>query len=107
MIAEGEFCDETGHRFYTRTWKPDNPKAVVYFLHGLGEHVGRYDHVFSQFSDAGIMVHAFDSRGYGKTIQLNGRTGDIGGYKILEHDVKAFIAAYPTDLPKFLVHLFQ
>jgi alpha-beta hydrolase superfamily lysophospholipase len=50
--------------------------ATVAFIHGLGEHIGRYDHVFSKFASAGIRVFAYDQRGFGRTVLQNSHLVD-------------------------------
>ena len=56
-----------GTKFYTRIYKADQPKAVLVFLHGFAEHIGRYDHVHDKYSEKGITVFTYDARGFGKT----------------------------------------
>ncbi|KAI8826237.1 Alpha/Beta hydrolase protein [Fimicolochytrium jonesii] len=56
---------------YHRIWSPPSStplRATVAFCHGMGEHVGRYDHVFNKFAVAGIKVRGFDQRGFGQTV---------------------------------------
>jgi lysophospholipase len=48
-----------------RTWEPDQPRADIVLVHGLGEHSGRYEAIGSQLSDAGFRVCAFDLVGFG------------------------------------------
>ncbi len=37
---------------FARAWTPDlPPKAVIVLVHGLGEHIGRYEHVAQMFTD--------------------------------------------------------
>jgi acylglycerol lipase len=56
-------------QFYTRTYNSagGDTKAVIVFIHGFAEHVGRYSHFHPLFSERGIAVFAFDQRGFGKT----------------------------------------
>ncbi|KAF9450096.1 alpha/beta-hydrolase [Macrolepiota fuliginosa MF-IS2] len=60
-------------QFYTRTYLPqaDNahPKAVIVFIHGFAEHVGRYTHFHPKIAAHGIAVFALDQRGFGLTGQ--------------------------------------
>ncbi|TCD65571.1 hypothetical protein EIP91_002491 [Steccherinum ochraceum] len=57
-----------GHQFYTRTYAaPSPPKALVVFVHGFAEHVGRYEASFPAFSERGVTLFAFDQRGFGRT----------------------------------------
>jgi len=41
------------------------PTANLVWAHGYGEHIGRYQKVFSKFAAAGIAVHSFDAAGHG------------------------------------------
>lgn len=51
-----------------RDWTPEgSPSAVLILVHGAFEHSGRYEHVGSQMSDAGIHVRSFDLLGAGAT----------------------------------------
>lgn len=43
----------------------DTPKAVVVFVHGLGEHLGRYNYLTRKFNNDGFTVYRFDHRGHG------------------------------------------
>ncbi|KAL0955746.1 hypothetical protein HGRIS_001961 [Hohenbuehelia grisea] len=56
-------------QFYTRTYPAagPSPKAVVVFVHGFAEHIGRYTHIHPRLAQAGFSVFAFDQRGFGKT----------------------------------------
>ncbi|KAF7351004.1 Hydrolase-4 domain-containing protein [Mycena sanguinolenta] len=56
-------------KFYTRTYlaPPSESKAVLVFIHGFAEHVGRYTEAHPQFAARGINVFTFDQRGFGKT----------------------------------------
>ena len=64
-------------------------KATVLFIHGLGEHCNRYNHVFEQFIQNGIKVHSFDQRGFGRTVRMNGIHGHNEGFKQVIRDCKA------------------
>ncbi|KAJ7807881.1 lysophospholipase, partial [Mycena olivaceomarginata] len=59
---------------YTEAWlvgtylaPPAESKAVLVFIHGFAEHVGRYTEAHPQFAARGINVFTFDQRGFGKT----------------------------------------
>lgn len=56
-----------GHQFYTRTYPATFPKAVVLFVHGFAEHIGRYEQAHVQYPPRSVTVFAFDLRGYGRT----------------------------------------
>ncbi|KAF5384513.1 hypothetical protein D9757_006477 [Collybiopsis confluens] len=56
-------------QFYTRTYRPSaSPvRALIVFLHGFQEHIGRYAHVHPLIAERGIAVFTFDQRGFGRT----------------------------------------
>jgi alpha-beta hydrolase superfamily lysophospholipase len=87
---------------YARSWKPENPKAVVVLVHGHGEHINRYQHVAEAFTGAGYALQGFDLRGHG---QSAGQRGHTPAYDNLMEDIADFIAdaqkRYP-GLPVFL-----
>lgn len=58
-------------QFYARTYPPSNSptKAVVVFIHGFAEHIGRYSHFHPLLAARGIAVFAYDQRGFGLTGQ--------------------------------------
>ncbi|KAJ3849041.1 Alpha/Beta hydrolase protein, partial [Lentinula lateritia] len=60
-------------QFYTRTYTPLSvtPRALVVFVHGFQEHVGRYTHIHPSFAENGIVLWAFDQRGFGRTAPDN------------------------------------
>jgi alpha-beta hydrolase superfamily lysophospholipase len=44
-----------------------NPKALVIVVHGISEHIGRYEHVIDFLSKAGYEVYGLDHRSHGKS----------------------------------------
>jgi alpha-beta hydrolase superfamily lysophospholipase len=41
------------------------PRGYIVLVHGLGEHMGRYQHVIQHLSDWGFAVRAYDQYGHG------------------------------------------
>ena len=67
-FTESWYSDPQANKFYTRTYTAPGPsKAVIVFVHGFAEHVGRYAHFHPLFLQHGISVFAFDQRGFGMT----------------------------------------
>lgn len=87
-IRDGFFIGSKGQDTYFRIWTPSStPIARVLAIHGLGEHIKRYDHVFKVFADNGILVRGMDWSGMGATVakQLESKTsGAIKGYAEFE-----------------------
>jgi acylglycerol lipase len=53
-FEENWLTGPAGTKFYTRTYKADQPKALLVFVHGFAEHVGRYNHVHVKYPEKGI-----------------------------------------------------
>jgi len=88
---------------YVRGWEPDNaPKAAIGFVHGLGEHIGRFEHVAKALTDAGYVMVGFDLRGHGRT---SGTRGHVPSLDAAMQDVRRLLQLlaekYP-NLPQFL-----
>ena len=66
-FEESWLAGPAGTKFYTRTYKADQPKALLVFVHGFAEHVGRYNHVHVKYPEKGITLFTYDARGFGKT----------------------------------------
>ncbi len=58
--------------FYAWPNAPENPRAAVLLLHGLGEHMGRYGHVASALQAAGYVVFGYDHHGHGLSSGVKG-----------------------------------
>ncbi|MFT5430292.1 MAG: alpha-beta hydrolase superfamily lysophospholipase [Myxococcota bacterium] len=62
----GYIQSQDGTRLFYRCLPKQDAKATLLFVHGFGEHCGRYEHVMRWFHDQGFDVGAFDYRGHGK-----------------------------------------
>jgi lysophospholipase len=54
-----------GLHLRTYHWPVDKPRAFVLLIHGMGEHLGRYEHVAKALNAAGLAVVGQDHRGHG------------------------------------------
>ncbi|NMM63844.1 alpha/beta hydrolase [Clostridium sp. P21] len=64
---QGEFNTFDGTKlFYTKD-VVDSAKAVIIIVHGLCEHLERYDYFTKKLNDFGYTVYRFDNRGHGKS----------------------------------------
>jgi len=50
----------------------------VSLVDSLGEHIGRYEHVFSEFARQGLLTVGYDTRGFGRS------SGPRGGAPTLD-----------------------
>ena len=53
---------------YACEWQPSSPaKGVIVLVHGIGEHIGRYEHVARMFTDNQYAFIGSDLTGHGKS----------------------------------------
>ncbi|WP_354198474.1 alpha/beta hydrolase [Bhargavaea ullalensis] len=51
------------------------PNGHIHLLHGMAEHIGRYEGFAKRLRDAGYIVSGHDHRGHGETCRMNGIRG--------------------------------
>lgn len=74
---------------YARAWKPTgNPKAAIILVHGLGEHIGRYEHVAAMFTDNQVGFVGADLIGHGKS---GGQRGHADTFDDFLNDIDKLI----------------
>lgn len=86
-------CTRDGLTLLLRHWPAlltPRPRGIVCIVHGLGEHIGRYEHVAQNLNQAGWAVVGFDLRGHGKS---DGARGAINKDDDLLHDLATVIDA--------------
>jgi alpha-beta hydrolase superfamily lysophospholipase len=73
---------------------PDGePKGLLHIVHGMTEHIGRYDKFMSEMAEQGYICFGYDNLGHGYTADEKGDFGYIakkGGHDLLAKDVKVF-----------------
>ena len=81
-----------------------NPKAVICLVHGLGEHLHRYDEMIAYYNKNNLAVVAYDRRGHGQSEGKRGHTSN-GVAAYLDEIDQLLIKAkslYP-GLPRFFI----
>ena len=85
------------------------PKGLFHVVHGMREHMGRYDRFMRDMAQEGYIVFGYDHLGHGRTAEESGEFGYIapgGGWKYLVNDVAVFGRAvkkqYGEELPYIL-----
>ena len=59
---------DDGLALHLRVWPAGNPRrGLVVLVHGLGEHIDRYDHVARRLNALGFAVVGYDHRGHGRS----------------------------------------
>jgi acylglycerol lipase len=92
-----------GLTLYGLNWLPEGePRSAVCLIHGLGEHIRRYDHVAEAFNQVGLGLIGFDLRGHGRS---EGPRGHSPSFDQLMDDISQFLEEagrrYPGK-PRFL-----
>ena len=103
-MSEWTWKSRDGLEMFSRSWKPaGEPSAVICLVNGLGEHIGRYDHVGGAMVKNGFAMVGFDLRGHGKS---GGPRGHTPGYQFLMDDISDFIALVKGKFPGKPVFLY-
>lgn len=78
MIEEFRFKSSTSKEIYTKKWYNENLneyKGVVQLVHGMEEHIGRYDEFANFLAKNGFVVVGHDHLGHGKTAKTDSELG--------------------------------
>lgn len=96
-------------KLHVRVWEPEGrPKAVLQIVHGMAEHIDRYDDFAGFFVRNGILVVGADIASHGKSRESGGAKGYFGekdGWSKLVEDIRALYRAIKQvydDVPYFL-----
>jgi len=69
--------------------KPEgNPVGHIHLLHGMSEHIGRYEEFAHYLVGKGYIVSGHDHRGHGKTAKMNGMKGHLADEEGFGHVVQ-------------------
>ncbi|KAL8678075.1 MAG: hypothetical protein Q9186_005540 [Xanthomendoza sp. 1 TL-2023] len=102
---EGTHTCTDGAKLYTKTWKPlAPPLAKIVFVHGFSDHCNAYNDLFPSLALSKIQVHAFDQRGWGRSVKgvhERGLTGPTS--KVLDDITSVVKSQLPTSIPLFLM----
>jgi alpha-beta hydrolase superfamily lysophospholipase len=88
QIETGHFQSKDGHSLFYRYIANDSAQATLLFVHGYGEHSGRYESMMRRYHERGFGVGSFDYRGHGKA---EGRRGHVMRFGEYLEDLDAFI----------------
>lgn len=85
------------------------PLGYFHIVHGMTEHIGRYEKFMSEMADAGYICFGYDNLGHGYTAKDDRDLGFIAkknGYDLMAQDVKLFFDAVIKEygnLPYYLM----
>ena len=84
-------------------WEPaGKPVATVLLVHGMGEHVRRYEDTAHALTADGFAVVGYDHRGHGSSVLPGRLPGDLGpdGWNALVADVGRLIDVAKNEIPE-------
>lgn len=99
------FTASDGENLAVQDWPLDGPaRATVLIVHGLGEHVGRYDALADRLNSWGYAVRGYDQYGHGESGgPRGGLTSDLRLLGDLADIVDATRARMPAGQPLVLL----
>lgn len=92
-------CSFTGYnntKIYARKDLVSNPKANVVIVHGIFEHLDRYDYLVSKLNNEGYNVYRYDARGHGRS---EGKKGDLNKFDEFIIDLDIYISQIKRENP--------
>lgn len=90
----------TGENLHIRNWEIENPKALIFLVHGYAEHISRYKSLAKKLNKAGFSVIGHDHAGHGKS---GGERAYIDRFDQYVWDLNRVIEEYKSDeLPYFI-----
>lgn len=104
MEREMQLRSVNGEQLIGKLWgNPEQARAIVVLMHGVGEHIGRYEHLAAKFVERGFALLAFDQQGHGRTA---GKRGVITADDSLRRDIEAMLRLAKQLVPEKPVFLY-
>jgi len=89
---------------HLKKWLPESEiKGIIILIHGLGEHVERYDHVGVYFNKHNFAVYGFDLPGHGRS---GGTRGHINSFESVYGYINKILDNIKKDYPATPVFLY-
>jgi len=81
----------------------ENTRGVIILIHGLGEHLGRYDDWATRFNREGFNVIRIDLPGHGKS---EGKRGHIPDFDLIDEIIDKIVLKAKDEFPGMPVVLY-
>jgi alpha-beta hydrolase superfamily lysophospholipase len=90
--------------FHIKKWLPEAPAVgLIFLLHGLSDHSGRFRHLGEGFAKEGLIFFAPDLRGNG---QSEGKRGHFSSYEQVMDDIEFLLLQAKEENPGIPVFLY-
>ena len=93
----GKFGVRDGTQLHYEHWTYPDFKGVIVFVHGVGDHSGRYGPFVNYFTKKGYKVCLFDQRGHGKS---PGDRVHVERFETLLDDLDQYVLFSREGIPK-------
>lgn len=90
MVEKGQLLSVTGEKLDKRLWPAQGePKGIVQLVHGMAEHIDRYDEAAQRLNAAGYVVVGHTHLGHGPNARVKGYFAKKDGWDALIEDTHA------------------
>lgn len=80
MYRDGYYPSSGGGQIYYGRWEPERaPKGIVQIVHGIAEHIQRYEEIATYLNSKGYLVVAEDHMGHGRSVGAKNTQGHLNG----------------------------
>jgi len=90
--------------YFYQHWIPEAPRALIVFVHGLGDHISRYGEFVSRLTQSGFACALYDQQGHGRSA---GRRGHVAHFTDWVNDLAGFVQfsqmSAPAETPLFIL----
>ncbi len=111
VIEKRVLSSDKIHTLAGKVYLPDDtPKGLFQVVHGMTEHIDRYDEFMRTMAEYGYICFGYDHLGHGKTADDDSELGFIaskGGWKLLVSDVVCFAGAMRLEYGKTLPYILM
>lgn len=97
------------HEVYYEIYEPEQPHTHVHIVHGMAEHIGRYEEFARFLAGKGYVVSGHDQRGHGRTAERNGVQGffaEQDGFSRVVEDMERVIENVRAQVDKVPLIIF-
>ncbi len=107
-MTDYSFTAEDGKLISAKKWEIQNPKGIVQILHGMADHISRYNEFAEFLNSRGFLVAGEDHRGHGETagtLENTGYFADSDGWnKVIRDNLRLadWLRDENPDIPYYI-----
>lgn len=108
-ITKNFITASDGHEIFYEVYERKNATAHIHIIHGMAEHIARYEEFIQFLTLRGFTVSGHDQRGHGRTAERNGVEGFFAeqqGFERVVQDVSEVISAVQEQIGELPLVLF-